>query len=281
MCIAGISKPHMSGIFSKNLKKISGLDIEIKNSALEKGASIEGGARTERTVESLNPVLFESRPGEKRVVYYVWRELHKKENAEATQKLRVRYDITAMDPSPIGRELPKTFGHYHAKDMGGIGYPEIYEVLSGIAWWIIQKPAKNDPRTIEETYLIEAHEGEKAVMPPNFGHISINPGPKPLIMANWIGNFFKYDYDTYENLHGACWFALNSESGDAVEFEKNSFYYTVPELAKLRPRDVSELGISKKIPLYTLIAKPEFLNFLSNPRSYLKSLTIENCFRKK
>lgn len=271
----------MSGTSSKNISNQAGLPLTYRNGELQAGAGVVGGKKSVRRVRDLNPVLFESagrRTDDERAVYYVWRDLKQKKDAEEIAHRKIRYDITALTSEPIGREPPKTFGHYHAKDISGVTFPEVYAVLSGMAWWIIQRPKKNDPRTIEEAYLVEAHEGEKAVMPPGFGHITINPGSVPLILSNWIGDFFQYDYDTYENLHGACYWAL--ETDGAVAFEKNSFYYTVPDLTKLQPREIPQLGIMKKKPLYSIIEHPEHLDFLLHPKPYLSRLTVEACFRK-
>ncbi|MEK9166374.1 MAG: glucose-6-phosphate isomerase family protein, partial [Patescibacteria group bacterium] len=135
----------MSGTFSKNLKDRAGLDLGFKNSELRLGRGISGGEKSARRVEDLNPVLFQTYPGDERVVYHVWRNVRRDQDAQTLDRLNIRYDLTALYPGPIGRELPKTFGHYHAKN-----YPEVYEVLSGTAWWIIQKPKRNDQRTIEE-----------------------------------------------------------------------------------------------------------------------------------
>lgn len=269
----------MSGTSSKNLSEQAGIPLRYSNGELAVGAGVSGGKKSVRRVEDLNPVLFESRPGDAHPVYYVWRDLRQKKDADTIGRLKIRYDITALLPEPVGGELPKTFGHYHAKDISGVMFPEVYAVLSGTAWWIIQRPKQNDPRTIEEAYLIEAHEGEKAVMPPGFGHTTINPGPGLLILSNWIGAFFQYDYDTYENLHGACYWALKTDTRTAVAFEKNSFYYTVPELTKLRPKEIPQLGIIKKKPLYSLIDNPERLDFLVHPKPHLSHLTVETCFR--
>ena len=271
----------MSGISSKNnLGKQAGIPLRYANGELALGAGVVGGKKSVRRVEDLNPVLFESHPGQERPVYHVWRDLRQEKDADEIGRLKIRYDVTALLPEPIGKELPKTFGHYHVKDISGAMFPEVYAVLSGRAWWIIQRPKQNDPRTIEEAYLIEAQEGEKAIMPPGFGHITINPGPAPLILSNWIGDFFQYDYDTYENLHGACYWAIETNKDTAVAFEKNSFYYTVPELTKLRPREIPRLGIMKKKPLYSLIENPKYLDFLVHPKQHRSELTIEACFRK-
>jgi len=212
------------------------------------------GKYSTRTTKGLSPVLFEPPAARERAVYEVRRNIAKIGE--------VRYDETTIFPGLIGRELPKTFGHYHK----GAGFPELYVVLEGRAWYLIQRPRKTNPKIIEEVYLIEAEKNEKAVIPPGFGHVSINPENKKLIMGNWIGTGFEYDYQTYENLRGACYYLLESKDSKSINFEKNSYYEKVPDLIKVKP---------KKFP-----KELENLEFLIKPEKYSSLLTVEKCFIK-
>ena len=221
-----------------------------------------------RTTKELSPVLFHPPSGD-RAVYDVKRDIYKINN--------LRYDETTIFPGLIGRELPKTFGHYHPKNAAGVYYPEIYSVLEGRAWYLIQRPNEKNPHVIEEVYLVETKKGEKAIMPPGFGHVSINPEKTRLKMANWIG-LFDYNYETYENLRGSSYYLLESRGGQSVDFEKNSYYEQVPELIKVRPKEIPEFGINWDIPLKNI--DPKKLEFLLKPEKYLNLLTVENCFKK-
>ena len=235
---------------------------------------------SERTIGELGPVLFQPLSENKnRPVYKVWRNLTKKGDAPLLKKLKIHYDITLIFPKKLGRELPKTFGHYHLRNRAGIGYPEVYEVLKGRGWWLLQKPENRNPKAIEKVYLVEAREREKVIIPPGFGHSLANPGDGELVAANWIGEF-KYDYESYENLRGAAYYLLESKDGKSVELEKNSYYEKVPGLVKLRPKEIPALGILKSKPLYGLAKTPEKLEFLIKPKKYLNLLKIENCFKR-
>lgn len=187
----------------------------------------------------------------------------------------LRYDITEMPHKIIGGELAKTFGHYHKGSA-----PEIYEVLEGHAYFLMQS-FEDNPAIIKEVYAVEAVAGEKAVMLPNFGHLTINVGNGKLKMANWI-SLVDYDYDTYKNLHGGCYYVL--DKGQNIEFEKNLNYKFVPELQKLRPKEAPELGIIKNMSLAEL-RKPENdgikkLDWLLHPENYQNQLTVEKLYKK-
>ena len=48
------------------------------------------------------------------------------------------------------------------------------------------------------------------IIPPGYGHISINPSPdKTLAMANIVSTAFKSEYGEYESRHGAAYFELH------------------------------------------------------------------------
>ena len=215
------------------------------------------GKSYEKTVKELSPVLYEHFSEQERAVYRVLR-------GEVDKNSKVRYDETTIFPGLLGRELPKTFGHYHPKNSIGVGFPELYKVLEGRVWYLIQKPRESNLKIIDEIYLIEANCGEEVIIPPGFGHVSINPENKNAKMANW-GAEFENDYNTYKNLRGACYYFLKSKN-ELANIEKNSYYEAVPELVKIRSKKLSK--------------KLKNLEFLTKPEKYLNLLTVENCFER-
>ncbi len=218
-----------------------------------------------RLLSEMRQVLRAEEKNDK-TIYDVYREIYLTDG--------IRYDLTFLYPDKFENELTKTFGHYHEGDM-----MEIMEVIKGKAMWLIQK-YNNDPSIIEEAYIIEANEGEKAIFPPDFGAISINPeNNKDAILSNWVSLNTISDYKPYEELHGACYYALKNKSGEII-FEKNKHYQRVPELIKLKPKELPEYGIVFNKPLLSLKETPEKLEFLNKPEKYKNLLTIENCYTK-
>ena len=210
-----------------------------------------------KTIRDLSPVLYEHIDQPNRAVYKVHR-------GEVDAKTKTCYDETTIFNRLLGVELPKTFGHYHPKNTQGVFFPELYAVLEGRAWFLLQKPERSNPKIIEEVVLVEAGKGEKVVIPPGFGHISVNPEKKDIKIANWKAQFDN-DYQIYEILHGACYYLLESKN-ESADIIKNSYYETVPELIKVKP---------KKFP-----EELENLEFLTKPEKYLDLLKSENCFKK-
>lgn len=231
-----------------DLQKISGLPIffDEKRMNLEFRGDFPFIKKSERTLDELRPYL--KNPDVKNwhnPVYYIWRRVHLASD--------LRYDLTLLPPGTIGEEFVKTAGHYHKP------YPEVYEVLSGRAYFLIQSESK--------VYLAEAGPGEKFLIPPSFGHNTINVFNKPLILANWVSEKATYDYDPYKKYHGAMYYFLNNNN-NLVDIVKNPNYDSVPEIKKIRVREYPEFGILKNRPLYGLVNNLEKLRFLSYPEEF-------------
>lgn len=187
---------------------------------------------------------------------------------------KIRYDITEIPRGNMNGEFRKTFGHYHKNSL-----PEIYEVLEGRAFFLLQT-FKDDPAVISEAYIVEALKGEKIIIPPDFGHLAINIGGEELVLANWMG-LSEYDYETFKKFRGGCYYVL--DKGATIEFEINKSYSAVPTLKKLKlKKNLPEMGMEKNVQKSILEFKksPEKLDWLVNPEKYQELLTIEKLYRE-
>jgi glucose-6-phosphate isomerase, archaeal len=148
-------------------------------------------------------------------LYYMYRGMKKKDN--------LRYDITVIPPKMLGKEFVKTKGHYHLGKNG-----EIYIVLKGEALYLVQlKASKKDE--IKDVYAVKAKKGDVVVIPPFYGHITINPSRKKLEMANWMDDKCQSDYSFFEQMNGACYFYTKNG------WIKNEKYKKVPKLRFKKP----------------------------------------------
>lgn len=146
-------------------------------------------------------------------VYYMYRGVK--------TKGKLRYDITKIKAKMLGREFPKTKGHEHSKN-----FQEIYRVLRGKAIFLLQK-YKN--RKIEDVYTVRADKGSVVIVPPGYGHVTINPSNKELKVANWISEKCKNYYNLFEKFGGACYFYTRQG------WIKNKKYKRVPKLRLKKP----------------------------------------------
>ncbi len=146
-------------------------------------------------------------------LYYMYRGL-KEEND-------LRYDITVIPARMLGKEFVKTKGHYHHQERG-----ELYIVLEGEGIFLLQK---QEGEKIVDTYYIKGKKGDFIPIPPQYGHITINPSKKDLKMANWVSKKCESDYSEIGQKKGGCYYYL--ESG----WTKNKNYKEVPNLYSKEP----------------------------------------------
>jgi len=194
-------------------------------------------------------------------LYYMYRELSlSKKDAAAMKEHGLRYDITVIPPRMLGCEFVKTAGHYHPLVPGTqITYPEIYEVLGGEATYILQKP---DNEGINDVILVKAGAGDKVIIPPGYGHLTINASNKVLKMANWVARDFESIYQPIKEKGGGAYFILDKG------IVKNPQYEHVPEIKPGKPANLKEIGLQKSKEMYGLVRDLKNLEFLTKPHEY-------------
>ena len=218
-----------------------------------------------RTIEDMRPVLAESSCTCDGPLYYMYRDLAKSDaDWRWLYAHNLRYDLTVIPPRDLCGEWVKTKGHYHPMNPAGVGYPEIYEVLEGEVHYLLQS------RDLSDIVLISASAGDVIVIPPGYGHVSINPSRhKTLAMANIVSTAFESEYEEYESHHGAAYFELCSG-----ELRKNLRYPVVPPVRSVRPKSGYEEHRILRGPLYNLIGNAKALAFLNEPENYTAILDI-------
>lgn len=270
-----------------NLKKISGLPIFLdeKNFDLKFEGDFPFVKKSERTLDELRPYLKNPQAATgPDPVYRVWRSAYLRRDDEKIKSSGLRYDLTLIPPGKIDGltgqgEFVKTAGHYHKNKPGlDISYPEVYEVLYGRAYLFIQLPGQN-VKNIKSAILVEAGPGDKFLIPPSYGHNTINVFDEPLLMANWISESAKYDYDPYKNNNGASYHFVSDghayrQAGHLLDITKNPAYESVPEIKKIRTKEMPEFGLSKNRPLYSLVDELSKLRVLNNPEEFQSELTL-------
>jgi len=224
---------------------------------------------TVRTLEEMTEVIFNknflANASMDMELYYMFRDVSKDEADEnRITELGLRYDVTVIPSSTLGVEFVKTVGHYHpCPPNSKLTYPEIYEVLEGEAHYLLQKREETQGvERITDVIVVKAWAGDKVVIPPNYGHVTINPSESTLRMANWVARTFSSVYEPIKKSGGAAYFELTT--GD---FIKNDHYEEVPDIRFLQPEDTWPIGLklSKDVEMYELLKEPEKLDFLINP----------------
>ncbi len=194
--------------------------------------------------------------------YYMFRDVYRsEEDRELARKTGIRFDITIIPPRVIGEEFIKTHGHYHPK-INAHTYPELYQVLEGEAIFLLQLPHPEDKSKIIDVLAIRAKGGDEVLIPPDYGHVTINPSNVTLKLANLVARDFSSIYADYKRLRGACYYLLVSK-----KWVKNSKYSVIPELRQLSSVHLEFLAVDE---IYDLIQTPQKVSFLREPERCLK-----------
>lgn len=221
----------------------------------------------QRLLGEILPVLQQpDADGPDRLLYYMTYNLRFDRDEQALRSMNLRYDVTVLLPGRVGTEPIKTAGHYHpAEGSSGLAYPEIYTVLAGRAHYLLQRDGAG-PGEVAEAVLIEAEAGDKLLIPPGYGHVSINPGPGPLIMANLVASDFSPDYGPIRQLGGGCYLAEQPEGDGLPVYRPNPRYGQVPPLRRARAASLPAHGLQTGVPLYTAFSRdPARFQYVARP----------------
>lgn len=194
-------------------------------------------------------------------LYYMYRDLFlSRSDGERLRDQGLRYDITIIPPHMLGCEYIKTAGHYHPNiPGGGITYPELYEVIEGEALYLLQK------KDLSDVVVVNASAGDKVLVPPDYGHITINRSNKILKMANLVARDFSSLYDPFKEKAGGAYFFTtdgwikNEHNLEAAQLRRMD----APSAGKLR-----QLGLTKGREMYPLIKEKGRLEFLTHPEKH-------------
>ena len=171
-----------------------------------------------RTLEDLRPVLLDPMCAGPETVYWVF--------GKAT--IDVKWEnMTIITPGLLGKELPKTYGHYH-----GTNIDEIYAEVSGEGILLLQKKVVRDGKFIHdevsEVLLVKISHGEKITIKPEYGHSWSNTGSQPLITYdNWRSGHSPSDYEVIKEMAGMAYY-LTKVGGDIIPVA-NPHYKNLPE----------------------------------------------------
>ncbi len=198
-------------------------------------------------------------------LYYMFRNVCRAQDKQKIQASHLRFDITIMLPLKLGLELNKTAGHYHPfVPSTTITYPELYEVIEGQAYFILQNA---DGALVKDAFMVKAKKGDKIIVPPNYGHVMVNPGPKALITANWVCDDFGSIYQPYAERKGAVYYLIRKFG--KVEVVENEAYENVPHPPRVMVSKAnSVLKLSSDESMYKLVDNLNTLEWLKEPHKY-------------
>lgn len=201
-------------------------------------------------------------------LYYMYRGVSVDEDAPIIRQAGLRFDLTVLSPGTIGGEYVKTAGHYDPYKPGtSVTWPEVYEVLNGRAHYLIQSHFPGHPDQLEKVILITAKPGDKVLIPPRFGHVTINPGNDYLIMSNWVADGVSSLHNPFQQMKGGAYYELQSE--EVPVFVPNTNYSKLPALERCSVTTMEEFSLITGLPFYSAFKENnQAFRFLTHPEEY-------------
>lgn len=193
-----------------NLESQTGLPISLDTVSCEllTGRGLNTPALRTRTVHELDPVWANRVDGEDRIIYRYTSPLWFAEDEEEWKRARVGYGIVYFAPGVFGGEYVKSSGQYHAILAAHTrATPEIYTVLVGRGHFMLQHavPPYDD---ITDAVLVEVNAGETFIVPPDYGHLQINPTEGPLVFSYTVMDPLTSNYEPYRQRRGAMYYEM-------------------------------------------------------------------------
>lgn len=196
-----------------------------------------------RTLSQMHEVTIDKEATDaEKITYFMYRAVKSNE--------KLRFDITEVLPDKLGEENNKTYGHYHPKSKDGIEYPEIYQVIEGTAIFLLQKHTEKGIKCA----LITTKKGEAIIIPPKYGHVTINKSTKErLVLANLVCENFQSDYSEYKEKKGAAVYIKENK------IEINKHYNNVEYI---------EISASEWNSMWDFSIKDLLKEFVENPKKF-------------
>ena len=241
--------------------------FEIENGNLVFEGDILFGDVKKKGSVAMNPLLYQSTDEDSWNYIFVNGTYKSEEDKKLHQKHDLANGITVVNQGTINGECRKNSGHYHLIAEGQRQpKPELYEVLTGKAAFLIQEShnfdRKDEEIVIDSFRICILEAGEKIIIPPYCAHCCVNVGEGVMAFYNLAGPS-PVDYDPITNHGGFAYFLL--KQNDILIAVENKKYESVPKLEIVKAKqNVPESGIYADKSVYqAFLEEPEKFNYLN------------------
>jgi len=260
-----------------DLTPFAGLSVWLdeRTGELHFGAGVTSDAAGARLRGDLSGVLRRRHAEGPEVAYRLYRAVRRVEDEPLLAAAGLRYDLTVTLPGRYGDEYVKTVGHYHPRGDGGTSFPEVYEVVHGRAAFVLQHVddvTAERPR-VAEVWVQLCEAGERILIPPDCGHVTVNVGTTPLVVADLVSLRCGHLYGSFKALRGATTYVLADDaSPGGLRLEANGAYVEAPA-PRLARGSRWEPFLTSSEPVYTqFLAAPNDFAFLHRPATVADEL---------
>jgi glucose-6-phosphate isomerase len=209
-----------------------------------------------RSLEEMRPFLEDPDATGPEYVYHVYEGLHLKSDEARFRATGLSVDLTIVWPGHLTGEWVKTAGHFHSAVKNEDPRTELVEVVSGQALLLLQAGSRD---RIEDLRLVSASAGDWVVIPPGYGHVSMNVGADVLILTVAHSQDIYLEYEDLARHRGAgVWVGPEG-------IRENPSYPEIPVPKKIAAGDI--LMSPGHEPLYQMIERQRSqFQFLLDPR---------------
>jgi len=259
---------------NESLKEGTGLPVWFNEDAfsIDFGDDLNRPDFTVRRLHDLDKVWAKPISKENRVLYKVTSGLWQNGDETIWKEANIIYGIVMFSSGTVGGEFIKSSGQYHpihAKNT--MATPEIYSVLRGIGHFILQK-ATPPYEVIEDAVLVEVHEGETFIVPPDYGHLQINPEHNLLIFSYAVMDGMNGVYEPFRKRQGAIYYEM-AEGSERYVFNTN-YPQRIP-LRFIQAGDICQLPYLNEEVTYQKIRDNLYeLRFLTDPSQFPTSAML-------
>jgi glucose-6-phosphate isomerase, archaeal len=234
-----------------------------------------------RILDELTPVYLDQEACKgKQVAYEMFNGVFAVKDQDKLKALPVSYELTLFPAMKIGREYVKTLGHIHKPDpRSGIDHPEICEVVFGRAHFLFMK-LNPDCASAAEAFFVDVRAGEKIIIPPGYEHLTINPGPGPMLFSDVVSREVGGNYERMKTARGAVY--LEVDGNGLPTFFPNPQYHSHPTLRQVQVKEFPAIRLTSTEALYTTFVKTRAQDweFLWRPELYWDQFpTLESIFK--
>lgn len=248
-----------------NLQEKCGLPVSVNGGNCEYilGDRLNETSYRTRMVNDLNGVW--ANPVEKSdsVAYRYTAGLWLPGDEQIWKEANIIYGIVSFMPGTHGGEFVKSSGQYHPiMAPNTSATPEVYTVLHGTGHFMLQKAAPPYGK-IEDAVLVKVKAGETFVVPPDYGHLQINPGKEPLIFSYVVMDGMSGVYDPYKEKQGAMYYEMDTED-ESKRYVYNINYGDRVPLRIINAYDICQLPyLNENVNYNSVKANIEKLEFIT------------------
>lgn len=252
------------------LEKECGVPVSLNTDTLEfiLGKELNENRYQTRLLHDLDAVWANPVLASNRVIYRYTSGLWLAEDKATWGKSNIIYGIVAFNPGIFSGEFNKSSGQYHPIiPPNTMATPEIYTVLYGTGHFMLQKSSP-PYESIEDAILVVAQIGETFAVPPDYGHLQINPGTEPLVFSYAVMDGMKGVYEPFKIKKGAIYYEM-AYKDESNRFVFNANYPKKVPLRVIKARDICQLSFLNDNVTYQKIRDNlDRLEFLTNSEKY-------------